>query len=158
MAKLALHLLGPPRLERDGEPLQFDTRKIMALVAYLAVSSQEMEGAQNSRERHVRTTRCTRAKVAPLVETVKSWLSRTDCQRWSELDLHAVVGDLSARKDRIGAVQLRLAVLGAKRAEVNQDQTAHPGLGGQLRYRCNVAMANPSGEYSVPIQTTAVME
>ncbi|MBN1657401.1 MAG: AAA family ATPase [Anaerolineae bacterium] len=38
MAKLQLFLLGPPRLERDGEPLQFDTRKIMALVAYLAVS------------------------------------------------------------------------------------------------------------------------
>ena len=50
MAKLELFLLGPPRLERDGEQLQFDTRKIMALVAYLAVSGLESEGARTSRE------------------------------------------------------------------------------------------------------------
>jgi len=30
MASLAMLLLGPPRLERDGVPLQFDTRKILA--------------------------------------------------------------------------------------------------------------------------------
>jgi DNA-binding SARP family transcriptional activator len=40
MPRLAFHLLGPPRLERDGEPLAFDTRKITALVAYLAVTGQ----------------------------------------------------------------------------------------------------------------------
>jgi predicted ATPase/DNA-binding SARP family transcriptional activator len=50
MAKLALFLLGPPRLERDGEPLQFDTRKILALVAYLAVTGQETGSAHHSRE------------------------------------------------------------------------------------------------------------
>jgi predicted ATPase/DNA-binding SARP family transcriptional activator len=50
MAKLELLLLGPPRLVRDGVPLQFDTRKIMALVAYLAVSELESEGARFSRE------------------------------------------------------------------------------------------------------------
>ena len=49
MAKLELFLLGPPRLERDGVPLQFDTRKIMALVAYLAVS-MGAEGAHLSRD------------------------------------------------------------------------------------------------------------
>jgi predicted ATPase/DNA-binding SARP family transcriptional activator len=50
MAKLELFLLGPPRLVRDGVLLQFDTRKIMALVAYLAVSGPESEGAHFSRE------------------------------------------------------------------------------------------------------------
>nr|NIV39498.1 hypothetical protein [Anaerolineae bacterium] len=50
MAKLELFLLGPPRLERDGVALQFDTRKIMALVAYLAVSGLESRDARFSRE------------------------------------------------------------------------------------------------------------
>ncbi len=50
MARLELFLLGPPRLERDGLPLQFDTRKIMALVAYLAVSSLEADGWHISRD------------------------------------------------------------------------------------------------------------
>ena len=50
MAKLELFLLGPPRPVRDGVPLQFDTRKIMALVAYLAVSGLESAGARFSRE------------------------------------------------------------------------------------------------------------
>ena len=50
MARLALFLLGPPRLERDGEPLQFDTRKILALVAYVAMSDLEAEGGHTSRE------------------------------------------------------------------------------------------------------------
>jgi hypothetical protein len=30
MSRLALYLLGPPRLESDGVPLEFDTRKIIA--------------------------------------------------------------------------------------------------------------------------------
>ena len=38
MARLAMFLLGPPRLERDGVPLQFDTRKILALGAYVAMA------------------------------------------------------------------------------------------------------------------------
>ena len=38
MAGLRMFLLGPPRLERDGVPLQFDTRKIMALAAYVAMA------------------------------------------------------------------------------------------------------------------------
>jgi DNA-binding SARP family transcriptional activator/predicted ATPase len=50
MARIALFLLGPPRLERDGVPLQFDTRKILALAAYLAVSSRGAEGRRISRE------------------------------------------------------------------------------------------------------------
>ncbi|HSR32353.1 MAG TPA: BTAD domain-containing putative transcriptional regulator [Anaerolineae bacterium] len=50
MARLELFLLGPPRLERDGVPLQFDTRKILALVAYLAVSSLREEGRRLRRD------------------------------------------------------------------------------------------------------------
>lgn len=50
MARIELFLLGPPRLERDGVPLQFDTRKILALVAYLAVSDLEAEGRRHSRD------------------------------------------------------------------------------------------------------------
>jgi predicted ATPase/DNA-binding SARP family transcriptional activator len=41
MSDLKLFLLGSPRLERDGVPLDFDTRrKNVALVAYLAVTDQ----------------------------------------------------------------------------------------------------------------------
>jgi DNA-binding SARP family transcriptional activator/predicted ATPase len=37
---LALYLLGPPRVERDGVPVKLDRRKAVALVAYLAVTGQ----------------------------------------------------------------------------------------------------------------------
>ena len=50
MARIELFLLGPPRLERDGVPLQFDTRKILALVAYVAVSGLGDEGGRVSRD------------------------------------------------------------------------------------------------------------
>ena len=45
MSSLRLFLLGQPRLERDGQPLTFDTRKNVALVAYLALT-----GGRCSRE------------------------------------------------------------------------------------------------------------
>jgi DNA-binding SARP family transcriptional activator len=37
---LALYLLGPPRVERDGVPVRLDRRKAIALVAYLAITGQ----------------------------------------------------------------------------------------------------------------------
>lgn len=40
MAKLKLHLLGSPRLERDGGPLLLKRRKAIALLVYLAVTRQ----------------------------------------------------------------------------------------------------------------------
>ena len=40
MSELALYLLGPPRIERDGTALNVDTRKATALIAYLAVTRQ----------------------------------------------------------------------------------------------------------------------
>ena len=39
-AKLQVRLLGPPEIEVGGEPLRVDTRKAVALLAYLAVSGQ----------------------------------------------------------------------------------------------------------------------
>ncbi len=36
----ALYLLGPPRVYRNGVAVGFDRRKVLALLAYLAVSSQ----------------------------------------------------------------------------------------------------------------------
>ena len=40
MPRLALYLLGPPHVEYDGAPVKFNTRKTLALLAYLAVSRQ----------------------------------------------------------------------------------------------------------------------
>ena len=40
MSQLSLYLFGPPRLELDGIPVHIPRRKAMALLAYLAVSSQ----------------------------------------------------------------------------------------------------------------------
>ena len=40
MSSLRLCLLGPPRLERNGAPLELDTRKNTALVTYLAVTGE----------------------------------------------------------------------------------------------------------------------
>ena len=37
MAELRIALLGPPRVERDGAPIEVDTRKAIALLAYLAI-------------------------------------------------------------------------------------------------------------------------
>jgi DNA-binding SARP family transcriptional activator len=39
-AALQLHLLGPPRVELDGAPIEVDTRKAIALLAYLAVTGR----------------------------------------------------------------------------------------------------------------------
>jgi DNA-binding SARP family transcriptional activator/predicted ATPase len=41
MSRAALFLLGPPRIERDGEPVEVDTRKAIALAAYLSISGEE---------------------------------------------------------------------------------------------------------------------
>src|SRR5919109_1110657 len=38
MAYLALSFLGPPLVERDGHVIEFQARKALALLAYLAVS------------------------------------------------------------------------------------------------------------------------
>ncbi|MCL4869079.1 MAG: tetratricopeptide repeat protein [Anaerolineae bacterium] len=40
MAQLTLLLMGPPQIERNGTPIRVDTRKAIALLAYLAVTRQ----------------------------------------------------------------------------------------------------------------------
>jgi predicted ATPase/DNA-binding SARP family transcriptional activator len=40
MPHLALYLLGSPRIECDGTPIEIDTRKAVALIAYLVVTGQ----------------------------------------------------------------------------------------------------------------------
>jgi predicted ATPase/DNA-binding SARP family transcriptional activator len=40
MSRLALYLLGPPRIELDGVPVHVSRRKAVALLAYLAVTGQ----------------------------------------------------------------------------------------------------------------------
>ena len=40
MSRLALFLLGPPRIERDGEPVEIRRRKAVALLVYLAVTGR----------------------------------------------------------------------------------------------------------------------
>jgi DNA-binding SARP family transcriptional activator len=45
MSRLALYLLGPPRIELDGEPVHIARRKAVALLAYLA-----MMGGSHSRD------------------------------------------------------------------------------------------------------------
>jgi DNA-binding SARP family transcriptional activator len=45
VSRLALYLLGPPRIERDGEPIKVDTRKATALLAYLALAGERQRRA-----------------------------------------------------------------------------------------------------------------
>ena len=40
MTQLSVFLLGPPRVERDGTAIEVDTRKAIALLAYLVISGQ----------------------------------------------------------------------------------------------------------------------
>src|SRR5205823_3216545 len=40
MADVALHLFGSPSIERDGTPVHLDTRKAIALLAYLALTGR----------------------------------------------------------------------------------------------------------------------
>jgi len=40
VSQLSLYLLGSPRIERDGEPIRVDTRKAVALLAYLALTAE----------------------------------------------------------------------------------------------------------------------
>ena len=40
MSQLNLYLLGPPRIERDGQKLHVGRRKALALLAFLAVENR----------------------------------------------------------------------------------------------------------------------
>lgn len=43
MSQLRLYLLGPPRIECEGQPIKADTRKATALLAYLAITKQSYQ-------------------------------------------------------------------------------------------------------------------
>src|SRR5919202_5946863 len=82
-----ISLLGAPRIEASGEPLEVDTRKAIALLAYLAVT----------RRRHARDALAgllwpeynqTRARAA-LRRTLSS-LGEARAQGWLEVDRHSV--------------------------------------------------------------------
>ena len=50
MSRLALYLLGPPRIERDGVSVKLNRRKAVALLAYLAVAGQRPGGERHRRD------------------------------------------------------------------------------------------------------------
>lgn len=43
MSRLTLSLFGPPLIELDGSPVTTDTRKAVALLAYLAMTRQNAQ-------------------------------------------------------------------------------------------------------------------
>ncbi|HEY8728768.1 MAG TPA: BTAD domain-containing putative transcriptional regulator, partial [Acidothermaceae bacterium] len=46
MLVLTLGLLGPPRIERDGQPVHFDTRKAIALLSLVSMAGQPLSREQ----------------------------------------------------------------------------------------------------------------
>ena len=87
MPRTTVLLLGAPRIEHDGEPIEVDTRKAIALVAYLAVT----------RQRHARDALAgllwpeynqTRARAA-LRRTLSS-LGKARAEGWLEVDRESV--------------------------------------------------------------------
>lgn len=77
MSHLALFLLGSPHIECDGIPIDVDTRKAIALIAYLAVTQQS----------HTRDT------LAALAETALT-LCASQGDRHREAALHNNLADL----------------------------------------------------------------
>jgi len=83
MSQVALFLLGPPRIECDGQPVSVDTRKAMALAAYLAVTG----------ERHSRDTLATlfwpqsdQARARAALRRTLSVLKRAVCGAGLEIE------------------------------------------------------------------------
>ena len=87
MPRTTVLLLGAPRIEHDGEPIEVDTRKAIALVAYLALT----------RERHARDALAgllwpeynQRRARAALRRTLSS-LGRARAEGWLEVDRESV--------------------------------------------------------------------
>src|SRR5512143_1313115 len=51
MSSLSIHLLGSPRIEVNGRPITVDTRKAVALLAYLATTpGEQREHREHRRE------------------------------------------------------------------------------------------------------------
>jgi predicted ATPase/DNA-binding SARP family transcriptional activator len=87
MSRLALYLLGPPRLELDGEPIHIGRRKAVALLAYLAVTGGS----------HSRDTLATllwpeydQSRARAALRRTLSVLNRTLGQEWIAADRETV--------------------------------------------------------------------
>jgi DNA-binding SARP family transcriptional activator/tetratricopeptide (TPR) repeat protein len=104
--RLRLHLLGPPRVELDGAPIEVDTRKAIALLAYLAVT-----GRPQSRD-HIagllwpeyRQERA-RAALRRTLSTLRSALGGG----WVTADRNLVVLDPAGLDSDVGAFRAAMA-------------------------------------------------
>src|SRR5258706_7690887 len=93
MSRLALSLLGPPRIERDGVVIEVDTRKAIALIAYLAVT----------RQRHSRDALAAllwpeydQAHARATLRRTLSTLNKALAGNWLHIDRETVAIDASA--------------------------------------------------------------
>src|SRR6266849_2178954 len=87
MSHLALFLLGPPRIERDGVVINMDTRKAVALIAYLAVT----------RQRHTRDALATllwpeydQANARSALRRTLSTLNKALAGNWLDIEREAI--------------------------------------------------------------------
>ena len=83
MSRLALYLLGPPRVELDGRPVHLGRRKMVALLAYLAVTGK----------RHRRDSlavllwpECDQSRALGYLRRLLSLLKRTLGEGWLAID------------------------------------------------------------------------
>ena len=118
MARPTLLLRGPPRIETDGSPLEVDTRKAVALLAYLALTQR----------RHTRDALCallwpehgqTRSRAA-LRRTLSS-LARARTEGWLEVGRETVglvEGEAWVDVDRFRSLLAECASHGHPAAEV----------------------------------------
>ena len=93
MSQLRLHLLGSPRIEHNGAPIQVDTRKAIALLAYLDVSGESYRRDTLAVLLWPEADQ-TRARAA-LGRTLSA-LSKALERRWLSVDRHTVGLDWDA--------------------------------------------------------------
>jgi DNA-binding SARP family transcriptional activator len=134
MLYLNLFFLGPPRLEREGEPLEINTRKSVALIAYLAVTGQAHSREAlttllwpNSRPRQARS----------ILRTTLSVLNKTLAGK-----------GLVVERDRIGLdreADMWLDV--AQFQQLAQSWQAHDHLDGEICDDCLVQLAEAVALY-----------
>ncbi|MDP9293750.1 MAG: hypothetical protein M3O90_04870, partial [Actinomycetota bacterium] len=113
MTAVKVRLLGPPRVERDGAPVAFDTRKAVALLAHLALADRPRprdvlaellwpeHDAEHARGALRRTLSTLRSAVGP--EAVEATRDRVSLVRSGSLEIDvdrfralAAAGDLKA--------------------------------------------------------------
>ncbi|MFN2520421.1 MAG: hypothetical protein ABR525_05175 [Candidatus Limnocylindria bacterium] len=71
-AGLTVRLLGPPQVEREGRPVRFDTRKALALLAYLAVT-----GRPHARDQLTARALNGYREGSPVEKWLPKWLPKT---------------------------------------------------------------------------------